>query len=212
MLHSNSGIASYHLGVLLVFSVSGCDAPSATATRPDGINQLNSGESASTLIGLDGRGFDLWQGDDDAAATVVVFTRSDCPISNRYAPTIKEMYEEYQPRGVRFFLVYVDPKQEPDEIRRHLKEFQYPCPAVRDPTHALVAVTGATVTPEAVVFDAEREITYRGRIDDLYADFGQSRDEATTHELADAIEAVLSGQPVREAVTEAVGCPIGDLE
>ena len=78
--------------------------------------------------------------------------------------------------------------------------------------HTLVKMTGATVTPEAVVFDSRRKIAYRGRIDDLYISFGQARDAATTHELADALEAVLAGKTVAEPATKAVGCYIGDLD
>ena len=61
------------------------------------------------------------------------------------------------------------------------------------------------------MFDGNRRMTYRGRIDDLYVDFGKSRPEATTHELADALSATLAGEDVVEPVTEAVGCYIGDL-
>ena len=161
---------------------------------------------------MDGRPFDLWQGYDDSSVTVVVFTRSDCPISNRYAPTVRKLFDAYHPRNVRFYLVYVDPDEGPESIRRHLKEFDYPCPGLHDPAHTLVAATGAKVTPEAVVFDSRREIVYRGRIDDLNASFGQSRDEATTHELADAIDAALAGLPVPDPFTKAVGCAIGDLQ
>ena len=68
------------------------------------------------------------------------------------------------------------------------------------------------MTPEAVVFDADRKIAYRGRIDDLNADLGNARSAATKHDLADAIEATLAGQPVAEPVTKAVGCYIEDLK
>jgi Redoxin len=196
---------------IVLAAMLGCDRPSATPQKSEGGGIA--AVSSTALLAIDGRPFDLWQNEgNDAASTVVVFTRTDCPISNRYAPTVKKLHEAFQPRGVRFYLVYVDPKEGPDEIRRHLKEFDYPCPGLRDPSHSFIASTGATVTPEAVVFDAAREVVYRGRIDDLYAGYGEARDEATTHELADAIAATLAGQPVAQSVTEAVGCPISDLQ
>jgi len=167
--------------------------------------------AANTVQDLGGRSFDPWAG-EPSVATVVVFTRHDCPISNRYAPTVKNLYDKYSPQGVRFFLVYVDPKETADHIRQHLQEFDYPCPALRDPAHALVAATGATVTPEAVVYGRDRKIVYRGRIDDLYAEYGKSRDAPTTRELADAIEAVLAGSASQLPFTTAVGCPIADLK
>jgi hypothetical protein len=163
------------------------------------------------LLDLDDKPFDLWT-DSSAPATVVVFTRGDCPISNRYAPEVRRLCEEFQPRGVRFFLVYVDPQETAESVRAHLAEYEYSIPGLRDPRHGLVEETGATVTPEAVVFDSERKIAYRGRIDNLFADFGKARPAATTHELADAIAATLAGEPVAAPETKAVGCYIGDLK
>lgn len=167
---------------------------------------------SSDVIDLNGRPFDLIRGRDDALASVVIFTRSDCPISNRYAPTVKKLCETYAPRDVQFYLAYVDPKATPDHIRQHMSEFAYPCTGLRDPKHLLVSATGATVTPEAAVFNAKEELVYRGRIDDMYVDYGKAREAATTHELADAIDATLAGKPVAEPFTKAVGCPIGDLQ
>jgi hypothetical protein len=205
MLSIDQGQTTRTFAALVVLMIAGCGEPAAAP--------LESGlppRASTNLLDIEDRPFDLWQG-EAPAASVILFTRTDCPISNRYAPTVKQLCAKYEPQGVRFYLAYVDPAEEPADIRQHIKEFGYPCPALRDPDHALVAATGVTVTPEAVVFNADREIVYRGRIDNLYADFGQSRDEATTHELADALEATLAGRAVSETVTKAVGCPIGDL-
>ena len=163
------------------------------------------------LLDLDDKEAGLWQ-DGPAAVTVALFTQSDCPISNRYAPDILALYEKFHPQGVNFYLLFVDPRQSPEAIRSHLKEYGYPFPALRDPEHSFATFAGATVTPEAVVFDANRRIVYRGRIDDLFADFGKSRSDATSHYLAEAIEATLAGRPVAEPVTKAIGCYIADLQ
>ncbi len=168
------------------------------------------GASPVRLLDLDGKPFDLWQ--ESHSATVIVFARSDCPISNRFAPEIRRLYETYHLRGVEFYLVYVDPDEKPDKIRQHLKEFGYPCQGLRDPMHTLVAHCGATTTPEAVVFSQRRSMTYRGRIDDTYLDFGKARTEATSHDLADAIESTLSGRSVANPRTRAIGCLIEDLK
>jgi hypothetical protein len=162
------------------------------------------------LLDLDGQPFDLWL--PDAAATVAVFARSDCPISNRCAPEIRRLHEAYHPRGVAFYLIYVDPDEEPEAIRRHLLEYNYPCEGLRDPKHTLVAHCQATTTPEAVVFDKDHVMTYRGRVDDAYVGLGQPRAEATSRDLADAIEATIQGRPVARPRTKAVGCLIADLK
>ena len=166
--------------------------------------------SSIQLLDLDGQAFDLWSA-ARPPVTVVVFTRSDCPISNRLAPEIRHLYELYQPQGVAFYLVYVDPSESPEAIRQHLREYNYPCPGLRDPQHTLVDFCQATTTPEAVVFNRDRTTTYRGRINNLYEDLGRPRAEATTHELADAIEATLQGRPIAAPYVQAVGCRIADL-
>jgi hypothetical protein len=199
------------LGLTAAAAVAGCGKV-ATPTKNSDVHEMKPLAAQIDVIDLDGHSFDLRQGGDGERATVIVFTRTDCPISNRYAPTVKTLCDVFQPQGVRFFLVYVDPEEGPGEIRRHLAEFDYPCPALRDPEHSLVAATQATVTPEAIVFDKAHDIVYRGRIDDLYASYAQARDAATTRELSDAIEATLAGQPVTQPVTKAVGCPIADLK
>jgi len=174
-------------------------------------SQAKPANGAVGVFDLEGNPFDPLAA-KPAKVAVLVFTRTDCPISNRFAPEIGRLYETFNPRGVDFYLVYVDPHEEPQAIRRHLAEYRYRCTAVRDPRHVLVARCQATTTPEAVVFDADREITYQGRINDLYVDLGSSRSEPTTSDLADAIESILAGQPVANPRTKPVGCLIADLK
>ncbi len=143
--------------------------------------------------------------------TVFIFTRTDCPISNRYAPEVRRIFQEYAPRGVKFWLVYVDPKQGAGEIRQHLKEYEYPLHALLDPAHELVKLTHATITPEAAVY-AEGRLVYRGRIDDRYVAFGKSRQSASKHDLEEVLAGVSAGRRVEFAETKSVGCFIEDLK
>jgi hypothetical protein len=55
------------------------------------------------------------------------------------------------------------------------------------------------------------KVVYRGRIDDRYVDLGLERPAATTHDLGDALEAVMTGKPVAHPTTQAVGCYIADF-
>jgi hypothetical protein len=182
-----------------------------TARQAELSSTASQSAAAANVVDLDGKSFDpLAQ--ESAKITVLIFTRTDCPISNRFAPEIGRLYETFHPRGVEFYLVYVDPHEEPRAIRRHLAEYRYRCPALRDPRHILVALCQATITPEAVVFSSDHQIAYQGRINDLYVDLGSSRPQPTTNDLADAIEATLAGQPVANPRTQPVGCLIADLQ
>jgi hypothetical protein len=144
--------------------------------------------------------------------TVLIFVSVDCPVSNRYAPDIKRLYDTFTARGIRFRLVYPNPLDNRDAISRHLAAFGYPPIADRDRAHTLVRMAGASVTPEAAVFDAHQRLVYRGRIDDRFVELGRERPAATRHDLRDALEATLAGKPVNPSRTQAVGCFIADMK
>lgn len=142
---------------------------------------------------------------------VLVFIRTDCPISNRYAPIIQKMSADYAANSL-FWLVYPDKSESSENISRHLEQYGYHLPALRDPQHALVHLSQVEITPEAAVFDASGHLVYHGRIDNWYEDFGRSRTAPTTHELSDAIHAALNNKPPAVAAIRGVGCYISDLK
>ncbi|MGE5110184.1 MAG: redoxin domain-containing protein [Acidobacteriaceae bacterium] len=142
--------------------------------------------------------------------TVLIFVRTDCPISNRYAPEIQRLAREFQ-GSAKFWLVYPDQKETPAAIRKHLSDYRYTLSALRDTRHELVREAQAQITPEAAVF-VGKVLRYVGRIDDRAVDFGTFRVTATTHDLESALGAVIERRPVEKASKQAVGCYISDLE
>ncbi len=142
---------------------------------------------------------------------VFIFVRTDCPVSNRYAPLIQEMSTHYQ-HVASFRLVFPDKSESSEKIRQFLRDYKYELAAIRDVDHALVKATQAKVTPEAAVFDAKGALIYHGRIDNLYEHIGKARRAATTHELADAIEAASQGKHPAVPSADGVGCFISDME
>ena len=165
------------------------------------------------LIDLDGRRADPLEA-RGVPFTVFVFTRTDCPISNRYAPELRRLHERFARKGVAFWLVYADPTERVATIRRHVEEYRYPFGALRDPQHGLVARTQATVTPEAAVFVAEASgprLVYTGRIDDRYESLGRKRATPTTRDLERVLEALLAGEAVASRTVPAIGCSIPPL-
>jgi hypothetical protein len=159
----------------------------------------------------DGQVVDPFAFQGQSRAVAFVFTSVECPISNRYAPEIKRLHDRFAAAGVDFWLVYPNAAEAPAKIRQHMKEYGYPMRALRDPRHALVKLAGATITPEAAVYDRERRLAYRGRIDDRYVSIGVERPAATRHDLENAIGATLAGTPVKESRLQAVGCYIADF-
>ncbi|MGH8187932.1 MAG: redoxin family protein [Steroidobacteraceae bacterium] len=162
-----------------------------------------------TLQLLDGRAVDPFAGGQKA--TAFVFIHPDCPVSSRYAPELNRLSREYASRGIRFFVVY--PGRDDDEaaIRTHYAEYGLEMPALRDRQFRLVDMARATMTPEAVVFDRERRLVYRGRIDDRAVRIGVWRATARRRELADVLDRLARSERVESSTTQAVGCYIKPL-
>src|ERR1035437_4262228 len=72
-----------------------------------------------------------------AEVQVFVIVRTDCPITNRYAPELTRIAKEFQGRHVAFYLVYPDPNENKRAIEKHMAEFGFPGTPLRDPDHTL---------------------------------------------------------------------------
>ena len=166
--------------------------------------------SAQTFKGLDGTTQRPFQ--SASHARVFLFVRTDCPISNRYAPELQRMAAEFKGRDVEFWLVYSDHSEQPADITRQIADYNLPGTPLLDPKQELARRAEATVTPQAAVFDQQGRLMYSGRIDDRFVDFGKSRPAAETHDLDAAITATLEGRPVAHARTRAVGCYLADVK
>jgi thiol-disulfide isomerase/thioredoxin len=161
---------------------------------------------------LSGAPLDALQAPAGTKAIVFLFTSTDCPISNRYAPEVRRIAEAFAAKGVVFRLVYPNPAEDAKAIREHMTAYSYAgaFEPVRDPKLALVKFTGVSVTPEAVIV-AGGKVVYRGRVDDRYVDLGRERPAPTRRDLFEALTAVVAGKPVAQATTQAVGCFISDF-
>ena len=142
-------------------------------------------------------------------AKVLIFVTSDCPISNGYAPEIQRICTAYAAKGARCQLIYEDLDITADAVKKHLEDYRYGATAASMDHDGSVALKlGATITPEAVVIDHAGAVRYRGRIDNQYVSLGRPRRVVTTHDLQDALEAVIAGKSVATPHTEPVGCYI----
>jgi len=143
-------------------------------------------------------------------AVCLLLVRTDCPISNRYAPEVRRLAEAFADTA-EFWLVYCDPGETTEQIEAHRVAYGYPFPALRDPELRVARSLDARVTPEVAVFNARRELVYVGRIDDRHVDFGKTRTAPTVRDLEQLLAALAAGDEPELRRTEAVGCPLPEL-
>jgi peroxiredoxin len=136
-------------------------------------------------------------------ATVFVFTSTECPVANRYAPRLDRFSREYAKKGVSVFLVNANVADNATTLSRWGKERKLIVPLVKDKGTKLADLLGVTMTPEAAVVTPDGNVVYRGRIDD-------NLDEAkiTQRYLTDAVDDVLAGRSVRRSRVLPFGCAI----
>src|SRR5262245_44320190 len=147
-----------------------------------------------------------------AKAAVIIFVLHDCPISNKYAPEIQRLADEFTQKRITFYLVQVDPQLSPKDARQHAKDYRYKLPILLDREHELVRHFKATTAPEVVVIGENQKVLYRGRIDDRYAAVGKPRQQVQRQDLRLALAAIVAEKPIEVAETKAIGCYIPELE
>ena len=145
----------------------------------------------------------------DAKALVVVFSCNHCPYVVASEDRMNRLWADYSPRGVAMIAINSnDVEQFPADSfermveRARQKGFKFPY--VQDVTQEVARKYGALRTPHFYVFDSARRLRYTGRMDDS----PRQPAAAKTHELRDALDAVLAGKPVKVPMTNPLGCNV----
>jgi thiol-disulfide isomerase/thioredoxin len=139
-------------------------------------------------------------------ATVLIFYLAHCPISQKLTPEINRLYQEFQPQGVKFFMVHEDLTLTNSEVKHEAVSFGLKPAIIVDKWKTQMKMSGATISPEAALYDSNMNLRYRGRINDLFYGLGKMRPKATQHDLRVAIKDVLLGKLKGIRETKAIGC------
>ena len=140
---------------------------------------------------------------------VVVFTCNHCPYAQAYEDRLIALAEHFDEEGAQFVLISSNdatdyPEDSFDAMKVRYEEKGFPFPYCYDKSQETAKAYGALCTPHCFVFDRERKLRYKGRVDDNW----KQPKEVTKHELRDAIDAIVKNQepPITEA--NAIGCSI----
>jgi len=143
------------------------------------------------------------------AGTLVIFTCNHCPFAKDWEQRIVELANGYTARGIGAVLINANnPDMHPEdgyaEMQTRAKSRGMKVPYVVDETSAVAKAFGASVTPEAFLFDKSGKLVYHGAIDDNR----KQPDKVQARYLKDALDAVLDGKAPPVAETKSLGCGI----
>ncbi len=164
------------------------------------------------LPGVDGEEYAL-ASFENAAALVIGFTCNHCPYVIGSEDRIIALAARYSGRGVRLACINSNetenhPTDSFDAMVERAKAKGFPFPYLRDDSQDVARAYGALRTPHFYLFSRSAggrwELAYTGRLDDSPRTAGRE----TTHELADAVDAVLAGRTPAVQVTNPIGCNV----
>lgn len=164
------------------------------------------------LPAVDGKEYSL-ASFNDARALVIVFSCNHCPYVIGSEDRMIAFALKYATHGVRMAAInsnetQTHPEDSFEKMVQRADEKNFPFVYLRDDSQDVARAYGALRTPHYYLFakDAAGRWTlrYTGRMDDNPRTPGAQ----TTHELADAVDAVLAGKTPATPVTNPIGCNV----
>jgi peroxiredoxin len=171
-----------------------------------------------SLIGVDDKYYSL-QNFKDYDILVVLFTCNHCPTAQAYEDKFINHVKHYRDKGIGFVAIspnspkalslselgYSDMGDDLEDMKIRAKDKKYNFPYLYDgDTQETSMRYGPVATPHVFVFDQERKLKYSGRIDDTENPYIEPNEK----NLEDALNALLSGNPVKVTTTKTFGCSI----
>ncbi len=148
----------------------------------------------------------------NAKGFIIVFTCNTCPFAILYEQRLINLYNTYAQQG--YPLIAINPNDATEQpgdsyesMQKRAHDKNYPFPYLIDETQEITKNFGATSTPNLYILKKEGEkykVMYKGAIDNNPEDGAK----VTIHYVDDAMKQIISGQPVKNPDTNAIGCGI----
>jgi len=134
----------------------------------------------------------------DMKAVVLMADGNGCAVSRSTAKSLNQLRAKYQARGVEFLAIDSNLKDTPESIAQEIKADGIDIPILSDELQLIGESLGFTRNGEVLIVNPQNwKVLYRG----AYA-------KGSSNYVADALDAALSGTPVKVAETEVRGCNI----
>ena len=162
-----------------------------------------------SLINVDGQTVSL-SDFNDAQALLVIFMCNHCPYVIHVADHLAQLAHEYMSRGVAVVGISSNdvsnyPADSPKQMVAEAEGRGYPFPYLYDETQEAAQSYRAACTPDFFLFDAGKQLVYRGQMDSSRPDSGIP---VTGEDLRRALDAVLEGKLPTADQTPSLGCNI----
>jgi peroxiredoxin len=146
----------------------------------------------------------------DKEVLLVVFICAHCPYVKLVETEFAAIGRDYSSRSFGMVAISANdaanyPDDAPPKLKAQAEQFGFIFPYLYDETQKTAQAYRAACTPDLYLFNAQRELVYRGQLDDARPGNGKP---VTGKNLRAAIDSVLAGSAVTENQQPATGCNI----
>jgi peroxiredoxin len=146
----------------------------------------------------------------DAPAFLVVFMCNHCPFVKHILDEFVKFVQEYQQKGVAVVGINSNDvacflEDRPEMMAKIAIEKKFTFPYLYDQTQNVAKAYNAACTPDFFLFDKDRNLVYRGQMDDSRPGNGIP---VTGKDLKAALDAVLKGKKPAAKQKPSMGCNI----
>lgn len=145
-------------------------------------------------------------------ATIIMFICNHCPYVIHVKEEIVKLANDYQLQGVSLIAISSNdvvkyPNDGPEAMTVFAKESGFTFPYLYDETQDVARAYDAACTPDFYIFDGEKKLRYRGRLDDSRPRVENPK-PVTGRDLRGALNAILANQMISEIQFPSMGCNI----
>lgn len=146
----------------------------------------------------------------DAPGLLVAFVCNHCPYVKHVAPELGRLTEHWMEEGLAVLAVNSNdvesyPEDHPDQMGPFARANGWTFPYLYDESQDVARAFRAACTPDFFLFDRDRKLVYRGRLDPSRPGTAVP---VTGDELGAAVQAVLAGEQVVGDQFPSIGCSI----
>jgi len=156
---------------------------------------------------------------EDADILVLIFTANHCPTAQAYEQRMIQLVNDYKDKGVKVVAVspnspkalcleeqgYSNLGDDFEDMVKRAENQKFNFIYLYDgDSHEMSKAYGPATTPHVYIFDKDRVLRFRGRIDDMENPYKAP----TSRDTRAALDALLSGKPVPVETTKTFGCSV----
>ena len=139
-----------------------------------------------------------------------MFICNHCPFVIHVQDELVRLANDYIDKGIGFVAINSNdienyPDDHPDKMKELALHLKYPFPYLFDESQSVAKAYDAACTPDFYLFDSELRCVYRGQLDDSRP---QTDIPVNGRDIRNALNEVLSGEPIDPTQKPSLGCNI----